>query len=45
MTIYWQHDFIRAVLVVLTILMAAGVAKDFVVMAWRRSRRPPTPRI
>jgi hypothetical protein len=40
MAIYWQHDFIRAVLVALTILMVAGVTKDFIIMAWRKSRRP-----
>jgi hypothetical protein len=45
MTIYWQHDFIRWVLSVLTVLMVAGVAKDLVALVWRHSRRPPSPRI
>ena len=43
MVIDWQHDFVHFVLVVLTVLMAAGVAKDLAVMAWRRGRRPPSP--
>ncbi|HUY35448.1 MAG TPA: hypothetical protein VMV69_22075 [Pirellulales bacterium] len=31
----WQHDFVHLVLVLLTVLMAVGVAKDLVLMAWR----------
>ncbi len=45
MDIDWQHDFIRLVLVLLTVLMAAGGAKDLVALARGRSRRPPAPRI